>query len=63
MARVIGSETQSLWCRKCYHLRLHNNLVWRKAMPPLGRIITARCSVCGRRDREGFVIYERQEGK
>ena len=63
MARVVGSETMLLWCRKCYRLRCHNNLVWRGARPPLGRNITAKCSECGYRDREGYVIYERQEAK
>ena len=61
MARVVGSETMKLWCRKCYRLRCHDNLVWRKSMPPLGRNITAKCSECGYRDREGYVIFERQE--
>ena len=38
-------------------------LHWRKAMPPVGRNITAKCSECGYRDREGYVVYERQGGK
>jgi len=64
MARVVGSETRLLWCRKCYRLRCHDNLVWKELITPfVGRRITARCSECGYRDREGYVIYEKQEGK
>jgi hypothetical protein len=55
---VTGDGKLELWCHGCYTLTPHTNLVWRKARPPCGRGITAKCSVCGRRDRSGYVIYE-----
>jgi len=71
MARVVGSETRLLWCYSdtCVSKDTpHVNIVFQKTMKPAvksecGRRITARCSECGYRDREGYVIYERQEGK
>jgi len=56
-----GDGQMALYCRKCERLTLHVGLVWREAIPPVGRRITAKCSECEFRCREGFVIHE--EGK
>jgi hypothetical protein len=55
-----SAAAYSLWCHsdKCQCLRHHTQINWRERVSPLGRRITAVCSFCGRRDRDGYVVWE-----
>ena len=55
---MTGEGEMTLWCRRCYRLTSHVRLVWREKVPPRGRRLTANCSECSYRDREGYIIYE-----
>ena len=58
---MTGDGKLDLYCRKCERLTLHTNLMWKERVLPRGRRITAKCSVCGYRNREGYIIAEALE--